>query len=46
MVLNAALVLILAGLATAIAGWGAGVYLVLAGLGVVGLWFISLLIRG
>lgn len=45
MVLNAALVLILTGLATAIAGWGAGVYLVLAGMGAVGLWFLGLLLR-
>ncbi|WP_156913834.1 hypothetical protein [Comamonas badia] len=43
-VLKASLILLLAGLPTAIAGIGLGVYLVLAGIAAYGLWFASLLL--
>ena len=45
MTLNAALVLMLCGLAITLGGWGTGVDLVLAGMGAVGLWFLGLLLR-
>ena len=46
MLLKATLVLLSAGLALAIGGVGAGVYLVLAGMAAFGLWFAALLFRG
>lgn len=45
MMLNASLMLMLAGLVAVFSGLGAGVYLVLLGAGVAGLWFLVLLLR-